>query len=612
MLKNCFLFVFLLLFSLPSMMSQNDPQRSYYIDKDGSIIYYGKQPATTNNITSPSVSPIPSYESVPVFSDEVYRARIEAIGANFELPLTYNRYVRSYIHVYTVKKRDLAGRILGYKDTYFPLFEQILAKHGLPNELKYLAIQESALRSDAVSKAGATGLWQIMKTTAKELGLTVTTYLDERRDPYKATDAAVRYLKRLHNKYGDWMLVIAAYNCGPGNVNKAIRRSGKHDFWGIRNHLPRETRDYVPAYIACVYWTHHYQDHNLTPDYPLYTLAFNNTTTVKVTGTLDLNEMANALSLDPEKLAFMNPALRQKKMPYSTYTYDVHLPNDQLYAFEQWRGQGSLRVNQEYADIDMNKIPTPSQPIVGVSETYTLDANGKPTVLRPNTVNGYPQRSNAAAHHTSHDNIPASSNGATLTKEQTIAGKTPVFYMSRAGDTVEKIAEWYECSVTDLVSWNENLNIEQLEVGQRVRVYVKSYEVSSAEAAASNESITSKNTSTSSSKNSITYKVRKGDTLGHIADRNNCTVSDLKRWNPGVSTNHLPIGKSLKIYTSASEAAKYNNGGSDIKAYIVRNGDTLWGIAKKHPGNSVDSLMKLNNLNKNSKLKPGMPLKVKI
>ena len=184
--------------------------------------------------------------------------------------------------------------------------------------------------------------------------------------------------------------------------------------------------------------------------------------------------------------------------------------------------------------------------------------------------------------------------------------------MSRAGDTAEKIAEWYECSVADLASWNEDANLEQLEVGQRVRVYVKSYEVSAAEKAASRSGSKTASSKKKSSKNSITYKVRRGDTLGHIADRNNCTVSDLRRWNPGISTRHLPIGKSLKIYTSASAAAKYNNGGSDIKAYIVRKGDTLWGIAKKHPGNSVESLMKLNNLRKNSKLKPGMPLKVKI
>ena len=176
--------------------------------------------------------------AIPIYSDSVYAFRIKVIPTPIEL--SYNNKVRRYIEVYSVHKREHAQKILPLTSLYFPIFEAELDKMGMPMELKYLPIIESALNPHAVSRQGATGLWQIMYATGKMLGLRIDSYVDERRDPYASTIAAVKYLKDLHNIYGDWLMAIAAYNCGPGNLNKAIRRSGgKRDIWTIYEYLPR-------------------------------------------------------------------------------------------------------------------------------------------------------------------------------------------------------------------------------------------------------------------------------------------------------------------------------------------------------------------------------------
>src|SRR5665647_45541 len=191
-----------------------------------------------------------NYDSVGVeFSDSVYKARISKINSLIKLP--YNSIIRNHIHVYTIKQRKQFSAVLGLMNYYFPMIEDIFDSYGLPAELKYMAVIESALNPNAVSRAGATGLWQFMFSTGRMYGLNINSLVDDRRDPVKATHAAAKYIKDLYKIYNDWILVIAAYNCGPGNVNKAIRRSGnKKDYWQIYYRLPRETRGYIPMYIA--------------------------------------------------------------------------------------------------------------------------------------------------------------------------------------------------------------------------------------------------------------------------------------------------------------------------------------------------------------------------
>lgn len=202
----------------------------------------------------------------PRYTPEVYRQRLAILDERTPFKLTYNEPVQAYLDLYTQRKREQTGRMLGLAQLYFPVFEEALDRHGLPHELKYLAVVESALFPGARSRAAAVGLWQFMVGTGKMYGLHVDSYMDERCDVYASTDAACRYLKDLHRIFGNWELALAAYNCGPGNVNKAVRRAGGTlDYWAVYNHLPRETRGYVPAFIAVNYVFNHAADHNIYP-----------------------------------------------------------------------------------------------------------------------------------------------------------------------------------------------------------------------------------------------------------------------------------------------------------------------------------------------------------
>ena len=223
------------------------------------------------------------------FPDSVYIDRLSRLPSVIALP--YNNIVRDCIDLYAERKRNLVRYMLGMADFYFPIIEQVLDEHGLPIELKYLAVVESALNPVALSRVGACGLWQFMLPTGKSYGLEINSLVDERRDPLKATEAACKYFKDMYAIYGDWNLVLASYNCGPGNVNKAIRRSGgKTDFWDIFPYLPKETRSYVPLFIAANYVMNYYCEHNICPMQTSLPLA---TDTVMVNNALHLQQVSD-------------------------------------------------------------------------------------------------------------------------------------------------------------------------------------------------------------------------------------------------------------------------------------------------------------------------------
>jgi len=445
--------------------------------------------------------------------DSVLIARIEKLHT--AVPMAYNKVVRDFIEMYTYRKRNQVEIMLGLSSFYFPIFEEIFDRYNLPQELKYLAIIESALNPFAVSRAGAVGLWQIMYGTAKYLNMDVSTFIDERRDVLKSTDAAARYLKQLYDIYGDWHLVIAAYNCGPGNVNKAIRRSNGHtDYWKIYYALPRETRGYVPAYIAATYVMNYYREHQLMPRTPLFHLT---TDTIMVNNYLHFNQISDRLNLDISVIREMNPIYRRDVIPA---TAENPLP---------------LRIPMEYisAFIDRNDA---------------IFAHDRDTYF-PNNTLVTPR---------------ASTTGTTPHTPADIRGKARVSYTVKSGDTPSHIARWFNVNVNDLRDWN-NISRNMIRVGQRLTIYVPEdkkahYErinllsfnakqeligqpVATQPTAAPEPVVAS-----TSDTDYEYYTVKSGDNLWRIAQMYpGVSDADIRRLNNITNSSGLKVGQRLKI-----------------------------------------------------------------
>jgi len=268
---------------------------------------------------------------VPIYADSVIKYRLSLLES--EIPLDLNDEVIPFINLYSVRKRALVSKVLTLSKFYFPIFEEIFDREKIPMEMKYLAVIESALNQNAVSRVGATGLWQFMAPTGKMYGLKVNPTLDERREIIRSTEAAVKYFKDSYRIYGDWLLVIASYNCGPGNVNKAINRSGGlRNFWQIMPYLPRETRSYVPAFIAATYVFNYASEHNI---YPADIAVSRNLDTVMVDNRFSLSQLSKALDLPVEDIILLNPSLRRGYIPFSNEKIVLTLPYQYAVKFAQ-------------------------------------------------------------------------------------------------------------------------------------------------------------------------------------------------------------------------------------------------------------------------------------
>ena len=285
-------------------------------------------------------------------SDAEYIRRLKALPTEIEMP--FNQIVKSYIERYIVRSRTLVAQMLGMCPYYMPIFEEALERHQMPLELKYMPIIESALNPNAVSPAGAGGLWQFMITTAKGVGLTVDTQLDERRDPYRSSEKAAVYFKQLYDTYHDWSLAIAAYNCGPGNVNKSIRRAGTDnpDFWEIYNYLPRETRGYVPAFIAANYVMTYYQKHNINPTLTKKPLIID---TVAVTKRIHLDQISQVLNIPIDEIKILNPQYRAGVINFIEIADRYGMEYDELKELNELAST-TLHTGQVLKVVNMNSL----------------------------------------------------------------------------------------------------------------------------------------------------------------------------------------------------------------------------------------------------------------
>jgi membrane-bound lytic murein transglycosylase D len=309
----------------------DDNQIVAALDSLSDLKYFESVENTKSHLFNNKYNFLPNF--IPSYPDSVYFYRMQRLDVESPIELTYNRYVKAFIDLYANRKRGTTTRVLGLAQIYFPLIEQQLDMYNLPIELKYLAIVESALNPEARSRVGASGLWQFMYYTGKTYGLEATSYVDDRNDPVKATSAACRHFKDLYNIYHDWLLVLAAYNSGAGNVNKAIRRSGgKMSFWEIRPYLPRETRDYVPAFIAVNYVMNYSNEHNLYPVMPR--IVYHETDTVAVHSPLTISLLAEKLKMPIEDLTFLNPTFRKGFIPATANNpYFIRLPKKSVADF---------------------------------------------------------------------------------------------------------------------------------------------------------------------------------------------------------------------------------------------------------------------------------------
>ena len=515
-------------------------------------------------------------------SDEELIARLKTMPTAIEMP--FNSVVRNYINMYTGKKRSLVESMLGMSLYYMPIFEQALEREGIPNELKYLPIIESALNPDAVSRAGATGLWQIMLPTARGLGLEINALVDERRDPVRSSEAATKYLRQLHDIYTDWSLAIAAYNCGPGNVNKALRRceGEKKDFWTIYPYLPAETRGYVPCFIAANYVMNYYNKHNISPALAKRPIL---TDSVHVKRRIHFQQIADVLHIPVEEIQILNPQYRKQVIPGDIRPYPLVLPANQIYSYIMSEDAIANHNTTLYARRDV------VEPSTGLEPQHA-------------TVDGQ--------------------EGEWVTEEQT------KYHKVRRNETMASIAKKYGVTLRSLKRANGNISKprrgQTLKVITSVREFrpyknqpqpqpddnllVKNPETETQP----NDSIAADASNPAAQADSIA-PAQEGDTP--LTEHETADI-EAETSEPQSATS-VKVGNSFQSSKAKQEASRKHKKKNDTnsrkannnktKTYTVRKGDSLYKIAKAH-GMTVKELQNLNNL-RNDKLDIGDKLKVK-
>ncbi len=430
-------------------------------------------------------------DSIPVYDDYTYQARLAKLDAVSPFDLVYNEHVKAFINMYTVRKRGSVSRMMGVSQLYYPMFEEVLDKYNIPLELKHLAVIESALIPYARSKAGATGLWQFMYPTARMYGLNVTSYIDQRCDPYKATVAAAEYLKALYEMFGDWQMVLAAYNAGPGTISKAIRRSGgKKTYWEIRPFLPFETQGYVPAFIAANYVMTYGAEHNLYPAVPRKT--YFEVDTVVVKEQMSFTQLSKALEISEEDILYFNPQYRKNLIPSGgnficlpKNKIGVFLTNEQtIYAnVQSERAQGKedivAEVKRTHTVRSGEKLSTIARKYgVTIAELKSWNyigkkglRPGKKLVVYVRTTKPKPQ---AAASEQKNEAAATTETKSTLLAENNnaVSASTYVYHKVKSGESLYSLSKKYGVSAASIKELNA-LKKPELRIGQSLKIKAK-------------------------------------------------------------------------------------------------------------------------------------------
>jgi len=507
-------------------------------------------------------------------STELLKSRLAAMDAKSPFNIEYNPGLENIIKSFLKNRKKSFERLMAISEYYFPMFEEALAKQNVPLEIKYLAVVESALNPKAVSRMGATGLWQFMYQTGKQYNLKIDSYVDERSDPLKSSEAAAQYMTNMYAIFGDWDLVLASYNSGPGNVAKAIRRSGgQQNYWNIRKNLPKETQGYVPAFLATMYIYEYHKEHGIIPNRAA-TKHFA-TDTILIKKQMSFKQISDLLDVPVTQLQLLNPSYKLNVVPfYNDQAHFLRLPMDKIAVFTS--NEDKIYA---YAQHETDLRERPFQVLKAIAATDTLN----------------------------------------YTQQRITLPKTS-YYKVKRGDNLSGIANRYGITLAELKKWN-NLKSNAVASGKTlkiitnesvVRTVKKEPKINNAllEIKSDNQQIAVSDVKTSKEANSkkiiktdtlssniaTFYVIQKGDNLSSIAKKNNVSVEEIKEWNH-LSGTSIQLGSSLQVAKNEAVANELLASTPKMEnvEYIVKKGDNLGTISKKF-GSSLDDLKQWNNL----------------
>lgn len=501
-------------------------------------IWYSHKMASDDEMEVYDMDSIRFESNVP---DEVYIERIKKMNSFISLP--YNEIVKNYIILYSEKMPTKMSHILGLCQYYMPIFEDIFNRYDIPQELKAMAVIESAMNPLAVSRAGAKGMWQFMYSTAKMYGLHIDSFVDERLDPVKSAEAAAQYLQDSYEIFGDWNLAIASYNCGAGNVNKAIRRSGgKRAFWDIWPYLPRETRGYVPAFVGALYTMTYYKEHGIRPEAVEIPAHID---TLKINKQLHLRQVADLTAAPLEELKNLNPQYRHEIIPGESREYILRIPYEYTNAFIEYEDSVYRHKAEEYFNpVTIKKIKDGADGERIVYRVKNGDYLGRIASRHRCTVAQIKRWNNLSSNNirvgqrlviyrggTSSGSASASSAPAKTQSSSAAPASGGSTYTVKSGDTLSGIANRNGVTVAQLKQWN-GLSGNNIKVGQKLKVKAGS---------------TSQPAASSASGDYITYTVKSGDSFYSIAKNySGVSAQNIMDFN-GMTSSKLKPGMKIKI-----------------------------------------------------------------
>ena len=587
---------------------------------------------------------------------ELLKERLKLMDEKSPFNIEYNIGLENVIKSFLKNRKKGFERLMGISQFYFPIFEEELAKKNIPLEIKYLAVVESALNPRAVSRVGATGLWQFMYQTGKQYGLNISTYVDERSDPLKASAAAAQYMTNMYKIFGDWDLVLASYNSGPGNVAKAIRRSGgQQNYWNIRKNLPKETQGYLPAFLATMYIFEYHKEHGIVPNKAIANHFA--TDTVMVKNHMTFKQISDLLDISVDELQFYNPSYKRNEIPFVTGDSNfLRLPKDKIaiftsnedkvYAYVKYQADQRERPYERIASVKQNDPSNPSKDeseftsrtkyhkvrkgdnLTSIANKYDVSISQIKTwnKLKGNYA---PLGRNLKIVSTERvaykdnkeivkDTVSKSENNEVAVSEnklekvfkteKVVTYKDVVkYYKVKSGDNIGEIASKYDVSAADIRKWNK-IKGNNIIAGASLKI-VKNEKITKTVKTEVKQPLTVKNTAIAENtkkakaelkkdeKTATTtsdyYVVEKGDNLSAIAKKNNVSVQELKDWN-NLPDNNVKLGSQMVVTGNTIAETSENKETKSIE-HTVAKGEFLGTIARKY-NVSINDILEWNSL----------------